>query len=225
MPRLDQHLVNTNHFESRAKAQQAIREGAVRVNGQVVTRPSEAVTDTDLIEVGAAESLRYVSRGGFKLERAIQAFGLDLSDKTVLDVGASTGGFTDCALQHGALHVYAVDVGNDQLHPALRAHPGVTSIEDQDLRTLRPEQLGGRAMDFIVIDVSFISLKHIFPHLRPFLRAGGQIVALIKPQFELEDRQHLKGGIVREEKLRQQVLRQVKEYAREAGFPFRDSGI
>jgi|APTNR8051073442_1049403.scaffolds.fasta_scaffold01489_7 23S rRNA (cytidine1920-2'-O)/16S rRNA (cytidine1409-2'-O)-methyltransferase len=214
--RLDQYLSENGFFDSRERAQRAVREGGVTVNGQVVRKASQRIDAIDVVEIGAVDALRYVSAGGLKLELAIAAFGLSFSGCTVLDIGASTGGFTDCALQHGALKVFAVDVGESQLHPSLRLRPEVVSLEKQDIRQLQPARIGG-PVDRIVVDVSFISLAHIFPCAEAFLRPDGQLIALIKPQFELAGLR-FKNGIVRDEKLRRQAIDKVTAYAREQGF-------
>ncbi|MCB0636300.1 MAG: TlyA family RNA methyltransferase [Lewinella sp.] len=219
--RLDQHLVQHGFFDTRERAQRAIRAGAVRVDEQVITKPAFRLMDEAQVIVEDTDQLRYVSQGGHKLARAITAFGLDFTGKTVLDIGASTGGFTDCALQHGAARVYAVDVGTGQLHPKLRDDARVVNLEQQDLRTLTLEQIGGQPADLIVADVSFISLTQIFPYVAPFLQRDGWGVVLIKPQFELDGRR-FKGGIVREEKWRQAAIERVRASLREYGFVLRD---
>ncbi len=215
--RLDIWLVQQGFFESREKARLAIREGVVLANGRKVQKPAYQVEDGDVVEVRGA-ALPYVSRGGLKLEKAIREFGLDLRGKTVLDLGASTGGFTDCALQHGAARVIAVDVGEGQLHPSLRVDPRVVSLENTDLRQLRPDQLGGEGADVLLADLSFISLEHVFPFLPPFLRRGGLAVVLIKPQFEMKEKRRFKGGIIRDEQLRRRLVAQALGYAEAAGF-------
>mgnify|MGYP001458553624 CR=1 FL=1 len=215
--RLDKWLVDNGLFESREKAQLAIREGSVLLNGSVASKPSLPVLEPDQVTV-LGPGLRYVSRGGLKLEKAIGAFQLDFSGKTVLDIGASTGGFTDCALQHGAYRVFAVDVGRDQLHPSLSANEKVVSMEGLHLRDLTLEMVENTLADFIVIDVSFISLKYIFPYLRPFLQPGGRIIALIKPQFEMKSKRRFKNGIIKDEKVRGEALENVKRYAAASGY-------
>lgn len=209
--RLDIWLTEHGLFDSRSRARQAIEAGWVRVNGQIVVRPAYTVGEADRVEADT-QALRYVSRGGYKLEKAIRVFGLDFQGKTVLDVGASTGGFTDCALQHGAEHVVAVDVGIGQLHPSLAGNPRVRSMENTDIRTLSPA-VAGAPFDWIVVDASFISLRHILPVLPAFLSPEGGIVALVKPQFELDRRQRLKGGIVRDARIHRTVLEHVRSYA------------
>jgi len=156
---------------------------------------------------------RYVSRGGGKLETAIEAFGLDLAGLTALDAGASTGGFTDCLLQHGVVRVYAVDVGTAQLHEKLRADPRVVSMEQVNLRHA-PADLLPETVDIVVADVSFISLTKVLPACLRFLKPGGRVVALVKPQFELSPDKVGKGGVVREAAFQQEAVDKVLEFAR-----------
>ncbi len=215
--RLDQYLVAQGLFASRTRARAAIVAGLVRVDGQPVTRPAQAVSAGAVVEV-VAEVCPYVSRGGLKLEKALRTFGIDLSGRRVLDLGASTGGFTDCALQHGAAFVYAVDVGTDQLYPSLRTHPQVRSYEGLHLRDLTLDHLDGQPVDCIVMDLSFISLKKVWPSLPPLLLPKGEIIALIKPQFELDHKRHLKGGIVRQPALRKKAVQGVCAAAAAAGL-------
>ncbi len=181
--RLDKYLLEHHLFTSREKAQTAIKHRTVKVNGIVADKASLNITDEMEVEVIDIFN-RFVSMGGLKLEKAIRDFCLDFSGKTVLDIGSSTGGFTDCALQYGATHVVAVDVGSSQLVPSLRTNPHVTSIENKDFRLLTPGETGIGLFDFIVSDVSFISLTLILPHCIPFLKPDGKAVLLIKPQFE-----------------------------------------
>lgn len=215
--RIDSWLVQNGFFDSRERAQLAIREGKVLCNGKLASKPSQNVQPGDSIEV-AGDPLPYVSRGGLKLEKAIRVFQLDFSNKKVLDAGASTGGFTDCALKQGAAKVYAVDVGSDQLAASLRTHPQVVFYENFDVRQLSLEQLEGEQVDVIVCDVSFISLTHILPAFPPLLKPGGFIVLLIKPQFELEQRTALKGGIVKDPALRKQAVEKVLSLAQSLDF-------
>ncbi len=215
--RLDRYLVEQGLFASRTRARDAIVAGLVRVGGQVVRRPAFSVPDGAKVVV-SAEACPYVSRGGLKLERALREFGLVLAGRRVLDLGASTGGFTDCALQAGAACVYAVDVGRGQLHPSLRTHPRVRSYEGLHLRALTLAHLDGQPVDCIVMDLSFISLRKVWPLLPDFLLPEGDLIALIKPQFELEARIRFKGGIVRAAALRKKAVRSVCEAAAAAGF-------
>lgn len=214
--RIDAWLVENSHFESRVRAQLALKTGQVLCNGRIV-KPAHEVQPTDQIEV-KGDPIRYVSRGGLKLEKAIQQFQLDFQGISVLDVGASTGGFTDCALQHGAAKVVAVDVGTGQLAAPLRNDPRVVYYEDQDIRKLTLEQMGGQPADALVCDVSFISLTRVLPAFPALLKKDGFAVLLIKPQFELEQRKSLKGGIVKDEQLRQQAVKRVTDCAAAHGF-------
>lgn len=197
--RLDKYLIEKNFFSSREKAQTAIKHNTVKVNGNIVTKASMDINDAMQVEVIDIFN-KYVSMGGLKLEKAIADFGLDFQGKSVLDIGSSTGGFTDCALQHGAAHVTAVDVGTQQLVERLCNDPRVTSLENKDFRELTMEDVQGQRFDFIVSDVSFISLTYILPHCMQFLKPDGQMMLLIKPQFEAGPSFLSKSGIVMDEK-------------------------
>jgi len=197
--RLDKYLTDNNFFPSREKAQTAIKHETVMVDGRIVTKASMEITDAMRVEVIDLFN-KYVSMGGLKLEKAIKDFGLDFTGKTVLDIGSSTGGFTDCALQHGADSVTAVDVGTDQLVESLRSDPRVTSIENKDFRELTPEEVHNQQFDYIVSDVSFISLTYIIPYVDPFLKPDGRMMFLVKPQFEAGPSFLSKSGIVTDEK-------------------------
>ena len=197
--RLDKYLTDNNFFPSREKAQTAIKHETVMVDGRIVTKASMEITDAMHVEVIDLFN-KYVSMGGLKLEKAIKDFGLDFAGKTVLDIGSSTGGFTDCALQHGAAAVTAVDVGTDQLATSLRSDPRVTSIENKDFRELTPEEVHDQQFDYIVSDVSFISLTYIIPYVDPFLKPDGRMMFLVKPQFEAGPSFLSKSGIVTDEK-------------------------
>lgn len=208
--RLDVCVFARGLTSSREKAAVLIREDRVTVNGMTVNKPSFDVAENDLVLV--TEAMKYVGRGGYKLEGAITAFSLDLQNKTCLDIGSSTGGFTDCMLQNGAAKVFAVDVGSDQLAESLRANPKVVSMEKTDIRSVKPF-----AVDFIGADLSFISLEIILPVARQFLKSGANAVFLIKPQFEV-GRVRLKNGIVKDKKMRLDVLNRVVAYAQSADF-------
>jgi 23S rRNA (cytidine1920-2'-O)/16S rRNA (cytidine1409-2'-O)-methyltransferase len=194
--RLDQWLVERSSFQSRSRAQAAIKAGLVRLNGVVAAKPSQKVAESDAVEVDA-EAHPFVSRGGVKLEAALRAFKIDPAGKTCLDLGASTGGFTDALLHGDAAKIYAVDVGRDQLHETLRNDPRIISLEQthaKDLsRALIPD-----AIDVIVCDVSFISLKKALPPALALAAPGAAMVALVKPQFEVGRARIGKGGIVKE---------------------------
>lgn len=218
--RLDVLLVEQGFFESREKAKAAIMAGLILVGTEQVDKAGTKIPrDAALTVKGAVHP--YVSRGGLKLEKAIREFGIDLSGAVMLDIGASTGGFTDCALQHGAAYVYAIDVGYNQLDWSLRQEPRVNVMERCNFRYITPDQLFGPAPAFATIDVSFISLKLILPALRPLLRPGGSTVALIKPQFEAGREQVGKSGVVRDPDVHLNVLREVLSAAAELGFALR----
>lgn len=197
--RLDKYLIENNFFTSREKAQTAIKHNTVKVNGNIVTKASMDITDQMVVEVIDLFN-KFVSMGGLKLEKAINDFGLVFQGKNVLDIGSSTGGFTDCALQSGATHVVAVDVGTQQLAHSLRNDARVTSLENKDFRELTPEDIQNETFDFIVSDVSFISLTYILPYCRQFLKPDGQMIFLIKPQFEAGPSFLSRSGIVTDEK-------------------------
>ncbi|MBB6730513.1 TlyA family RNA methyltransferase [Cohnella zeiphila] len=215
--RLDVLLLEQGFFESREKAKAAIMAGLVLVGSEKVDKAGTKVPrDAEIVVKGAPHP--YVSRGGQKLEKAIRHFGLVLSGAVMLDIGASTGGFTDCALQHGAAFVYALDVGYNQLDWSLRQDERVRVMERTNFRHVEPGQLDGPPPDFATIDVSFISLKHIFPALAPLLPAGGGTVALIKPQFEAGREQVGKSGVVRDSAVHEAVVREVLGFADACGF-------
>jgi len=205
--RADQFLVEHGHFESRARAQAAIRAGKVRVDGRPVTRASESIHAGARVEAAAEHP--YASRGGLKLNAALDAFGLDPAGRTGLDVGASTGGFTDVLLARGAHHVYAVDVGRGQLHPRLAADPRVTNLEGTDIRGLDPTALTLRP-DMASVDVSFIGLRLVLPALPALLPPGSGLVALIKPQFEAGRARIGRGGLVRDPAVHAEVCAAVR---------------
>jgi 23S rRNA (cytidine1920-2'-O)/16S rRNA (cytidine1409-2'-O)-methyltransferase len=208
-PRLDQLLVARGLYESREKAQRAIMAGDVRVGGHVVDKAGTKVADDAAIEVKAPE--RYVGRGGFKMEAALREFQLDPAGWTCLDVGASTGGFTDCLLQHGATKVWAIDVGHDQLAWKIRSDPRVEVREGLNARYLSSDEIP-ELFELIVIDVSFISLTLILPPTVSLLKRGGVIVPLIKPQFELRREQVAKGGVVKEPALHTEAIERVRSF-------------
>ena len=213
--RLDTALTVRGLCSSRNRAQTLISEGHVTVNGSICMKASQKVTPEDTIAV--TEELPFVGRGGYKLRFALAEFQIRLDGLNCLDIGASTGGFTDCMLQHGAAHVLAVDVGHDQLAPELRTDPRVTVMEGTDLRTLAPDT-DGLPADFASCDVSFISLRQIIPHLPSLLTGKGTAVLLVKPQFEAGRAALNKHGIVKDEKLRQQVLRDIMNCCAEHGL-------
>lgn len=197
--RLDKFLIENGFFPSREKAQTAIKHNTVKVNGNIVTKASMEITDDMQVEVIDLFN-KYVSMGGLKLEKATEDFELDFSGKEVLDIGSSTGGFTDCALQHGATFVTAVDVGSNQLVESLKTDKRVQTIENKDFRELTPADVQNRQYDFIVSDVSFISLTYLLPYCSQFLKPDGQMMLLIKPQFEAGPSFLGRSGIVTDEK-------------------------
>lgn len=215
--RIDMLLVERGFFESREKAKTALMAGLVLVNDEPVDKSGMKVSrDCDIKVKGAVHP--YVSRGGLKLEKAIKTFELDLNGAIMLDIGASTGGFTDCALQHGAAYVYAIDVGYNQLDWSLRQHEQVHVMERTNFRYLTKEEIPGPQPTFATIDVSFISLKLILPALSGMLEPDGQVVALIKPQFEAGREKVGKSGVVREPEVHKEVLTSVLEFAAGMGF-------
>jgi len=197
--RLDKYLQENGFFPSREKAQTAIKHQTVKVNGIITTKASMDITPGMQVEVIDLFN-KFVSMGGLKLEKAIEDFGLDFNGKTVLDIGSSTGGFTDCALKQGAAHVTAVDVGTGQLSDTLLHDPRVRSLENTDFRALTSTDVNGILYDFIVSDVSFISLTYILPYCGQFLKPEGQMMLLIKPQFEAGPSFLGRSGIVTDEK-------------------------
>ena len=213
--RLDQALVQRNMVRSRSQAESWIRLGKVRVDGAIVTKSGTFVGENARIELLAKE--QYVSRAGLKLASVVNTFSVQFRDAVVLDVGSSTGGFTDYALQHGAARVIAVDVGTEQLHPSLRGDPRIELHEQTDIRDFVPF---GR-IDIIVIDVSFISLRNILPHIATIVDARTTILAMVKPQFEASRAQLTKTGIVKNDRMRRDILRDFEQWAR-AHFVIRD---
>lgn len=216
--RLDVAMQSRGLAPSRTHAQALIMAGQVLVNGQQAQKASQVVRMEDMVTI--KEKLRYVSRGGLKLEKALAVFPIHVHGRRCLDVGASTGGFTDCLLQNGAQKVYAVDVGHGQLDYALRSDPHVVCMERCNARSLTVEQVES-PVDFACADVSFISLKLILPPMRDCLLPEGDMVVLIKPQFEAGREQIGKGGVVRDVRVRQQVCLDILHYAKGMGlYPY-----
>ena len=217
--RLDQLMVDRGLAESRERAQRLIRAGMVLVNEQLSDKPGVKVDEAAAVRI-KGEICPYVSRGGLKLEGALKEFNLEgrLAGLRALDVGASTGGFTDCLLQRGVERVWAVDTGRGQLHMKLRQDPRVTLREQANARFLEPEWTDGQRVDLIVIDVSFISLRLVLPPLPAVLAPGGSVVALIKPQFEAGPRDVGEGGVVRDRAVHRRVLQESLAFAREQGW-------
>jgi 23S rRNA (cytidine1920-2'-O)/16S rRNA (cytidine1409-2'-O)-methyltransferase len=213
--RLDVLLVERGLAPSRERAQAMLLAGNVRVNGKRMDKPGTRLAAGAHIEL-AGKSLRYSSRGGLKLEGALDDFGVTPQDKTCLDVGSSTGGFTDCLLQYGARRVYAVDVTMNQLDWKLQQDDRVVKIE-RNARYLKPEDVGD-LVDLVTMDVSFISVTKVLPAIVPVARAGSDFLILIKPQFELEKRQVGKGGIVRDAALHEKAVENVTAAALALGL-------
>ena len=204
--RLDTYLVRMGYAGGREKAKELLAAGYVTVNGKPVDKASRRVDDTDEV-VCTAPKPRYVGRGGLKLEKAVTAAGLSLTGLIAMDVGSSTGGFTDCMLQQGAARVYAVDVGHDQLHESLRADPRVTVLEGTDVRSpALAAAVPAASVAFCTVDVSFVSLAHILPSVMPFLTADATLVCLLKPQFEAGKAAVGKRGVVKDKRAHRQVL-------------------
>src|SRR6266481_5485594 len=211
--RADILLVERGLFESRARARAAIEAGLVTANDRLVVKPSETIAaDSDL---QAQPAHPFVSRGGVKLAGALEAYPIEIEDHVCLDVGASTGGFTEVLLANGAAMVFAIDVGRDQLHPSLRDHPKVVSMEQTDIRDFEGKRLPARP-DIVVIDVSFISLKAVLPVALSLAAAPMHLLALIKPQFEAQGK-HSKGGIIRNAAVHAHVCDDIKALAASLG--------
>lgn len=215
--RLDIALVRRGLVETRERARQLIKTGSVQVRGQISTKPALKVHEEDFIIL--LEQLRYVGRGGLKLEAALNHFSVNVSGIVALDVGASTGGFTDCLLQHGASSVYAVDVGHNQLSPKLKADPRVTIFEHTDIRKL---ERFPRQVDLAVIDVSFISLRLVLPVVIGFLEPTGRIIALIKPQFEAGPHCVNKKGVIKNQSIREKTVQELLQWIQEQGWSVLD---
>ena len=212
--RLDVYLTENGSCKSRTAAQSLIKSGGVSVDGKPCTKPSAEVGEGMEVTI-TGEQLRYVGRGGLKLEAALDSFDfLKLTGAVCVDIGSSTGGFTDCMLQNGAARVYAVDVGTDQLDEKLRCDSRVVVMEQTDIRTAQIPEMA----DFIGTDVSFISLKAVLPHIHRLLKPSCFAVALIKPQFEAGRASLNKKGVVKDEKTRLRVVEEIKQFAQQCGF-------
>jgi len=218
--RLDVLLVEKGFAESRHQAKAMIMAGDVLVANQPANKPGTQVSRDAAITV--SKRCPYVSRGGIKLEGALKAFGLDVSGYTCMDVGASTGGFTDCLLQHGAKKVFAVDVGYGQLAWKLRQDPRVVPIERTNIRYM-PKEAIPCPVDLVTIDVSFISLKIVIPSVLPHIRQDGKILALIKPQFEVGKGEVGKGGVVRDPTLRKKAVDEIAAWAKNHGLSCKEA--
>lgn len=214
--RLDQLVYDLGYVESRERAKTTVMSGLVYVNGQKADKPGMPVDPEAKIEV-RGEALPFVSRGGFKLDKALKVFPVDPAGKVCIDCGASTGGFTDVLLQHGAARVYAVDVGYGQLAWKLRTDERVINLERTNLRYLSREQIP-ELMDLAVMDVSFISIRLILPVVKEFLKPGADYICLIKPQFEAGREEVGKKGVVRDPAVHEEVVRGILEFASSIGF-------
>ena len=214
--RLDIYLVEHHYFKSRNLAQRAIKNEKVKVNDKIVTNKNYQVKENDEIEL-INDELSFVSRGGYKLYKALNYFNIDVSNYICLDIGASTGGFSDCLLKHSAKKVYALDVGSNQLDESLRNDPRIISMEQTNFRYLNPNTLKDK-IDLCVIDVSFISLYHIFEVLSTFKEENLEVITLIKPQFETIRKNLNKHGVVKDKDVHYQILDHVCGFIKEFGF-------
>jgi len=214
--RLDIYLVENGLVSGRDLAKSLIMAGKVYVNNQKADKAGEQVSEKDKVEV-RGETLKYVSRGGLKLEKAMESFPINLEGAAAMDIGASTGGFTDCMLQNGARKVFSVDVGYGQLAWKLRTDERVVNMERTNIRYVTPEDIG-EELDFASIDVAFISLKLVLPVAKNLLRENGELVALIKPQFEAGREKVGKKGVVRDASVHREVIAEVTSFAQDCGF-------
>jgi|APGre2960657444_1045066.scaffolds.fasta_scaffold78261_2 23S rRNA (cytidine1920-2'-O)/16S rRNA (cytidine1409-2'-O)-methyltransferase len=219
--RLDKILVNRGLISTRVRAEKMIEEVGVKVDGKLINKPGKKINQTAVIEL-IEEELPWVSHGALKLLKAIETWDIPIAGKTAIDLGASTGGFTEVLLSKDISKVYCVDLGTNQLHERIKSNPKVIDLQETHARelTLRhiPEQVG-----ILVIDVSSISLEKIFPFLHPFIAMGGDIIALVKPQFEAGRENISKKGIVKNQKLYPEILEQVKTYALRSNFTVQES--
>ena len=215
--RLDVYLTENGYFPTREKARVAIMEGNVFVNNQKEDKPGTMIKEDANVEF-RGEKLKYVSRGGLKLEKAAEVFKIDLNNKICIDIGSSTGGFTDFMLQHGAKKVFAVDCGTNQLDYKLRTDERVVTMENTNARYLTREDIGDDTIDFISVDVSFISLTKILPVIKELLKESGESVLLIKPQFEAGKELVEKNGVVRDSAIHKEVIKSVIDYCINSGF-------
>lgn len=214
--RLDNYLVENGFVETRSKAQSLIMAGEVYINNQKASKAGEQIKGDEKIEV-RSKGLKYVSRGGLKLEKAMKSFPINLDNKICMDIGASTGGFTDCMLQNGADKVYSIDVGYGQLAWKLRNDERVINLERTNLRYVTSEEIP-ESLDLAVMDVSFISVKLVLPAVKALLKDGADIICLIKPQFEAGREEVGKKGVVRDVRVHEEVVRSVIEFAPTIGL-------
>lgn len=222
MERIDNLLTKKGFFPSRQKAQYEIEAGHVFVNGNQIQKASKQVQEDADIEI-KGQTLKYVSKGGLKLEKAIEVFGLSLADKTCMDIGASTGGFTDCMLQNGAEKVYAIDVGHGQLDEKLIKEDRVENLEGMNIKEAEKSQFPD--IDFICMDVSFISILQILPKAYELLNTTGSLIGLIKPQFEVGKSNLNKQGVVKDKKLHEKCIQNVIQLADQLGFKLSRIGV
>lgn len=215
--RLDLYLTEKGFFPTREKARVAIMEGNVFVNNQKEDKPGTMIKEDANVEY-RGERLKYVSRGGLKLEKAAKVFNIDLNNKTCIDIGSSTGGFTDFMLQNGAKKVFAVDCGTNQLDYKLRTDDRVVAMENTNARYLKREDIGDDIIDFISVDVSFISLTKILPVIKELLKENGEAVLLIKPQFEAGKELVEKNGVVRDSTVHEEVIKSVIDFCIDNNF-------
>ena len=218
--RLDKYLFDNGYFQSRTKAVEAIERGEVFLNGMVADKPSTDIKTEDRVSIKSVCST-FVSLGGYKLERAVHAFQPQIKDKIFIDVGASTGGFTDCLLQNGAKRVYCVDVGENLLADSIASDSRVVVMDNTNARYLTKADFCEQA-DAIVVDCSFISLEYIFPGLPQLLKDDGYILALIKPQFETRGKIKMKNGILKDQKVRKSIVESIYNFVTDMGLSFKD---
>ena len=218
MTRLDVLCVSLGLVESRTKSKNLILEGKVSVDGKTLKKPSELVDENSVISILHTEE-EYVSRGALKLLHAIETFNINVKDKICVDIGASTGGFTEILLKNGAKKIYAVDVGKNQLHSKIKANENVISIEETNARTLNKDSFPDE-ISVVVMDVSFISQTLIYPAISSFLKKDGIFISLVKPQFEVGKENIGKGGIVKNEKLYPKVIEKIKLEGEKNGLKF-----
>ncbi len=222
MPRADTYLVERGFFESRARAAAAIKAGGVLVNGEALKKPSQNIPDNAVIEAAAAHP--WVSRGGMKLDHALETFGVNAKDRVCLDVGASTGGFTDVLISRGASKVYAVDVGRDQFHKKLKGHPKIVSMEATDARKITIDMFKP-LYDLVVCDASFISVMKVLERPLGLAKIGAELVTLVKPQFEVGRENIGRGGIVKSEEDALESLSEVKAWLSANGWIVKGSTV
>lgn len=215
--RLDLYLLDKGFFPTREKARVAIMEGNVFVNNQKEDKPGTMIKENAAVEY-RGEKLKYVSRGGLKLEKASEVFNIDFKDLICIDIGASTGGFTDLMLQNGAKKVFAVDCGTNQLDYRLRTNNRVVVMENTNARYLTRDDIGDDIIDFVSVDVSFISLTKILPIIKELLKISGEAVLLIKPQFEAGKELVEKNGVVRDKKIHEKVVKYIIDYCMKSNF-------